>query len=142
MIVVDASLATKWFLDEVDSEQSRRFLNAQRGQLCGPDVLAIEVSRALVAAVNARRVDALAMRSAIHVWLQKVSLAALTLHPLQTRLIQHGVDVALQLGHPLTDCLYLALAIDLDCDLATCDAKFQARAAPLHPRVKLLSDFN
>lgn len=42
MIVVDASLATKWFLNEADSDRARRFLNDKQGQLCGPDVLAID----------------------------------------------------------------------------------------------------
>lgn len=142
MIVVDASLATKWFLNELDSEQSRNFLNRMRGQLCGPDVLALEVSRALVAAANGRRVDARDVRSAIDLWLRKVSVEALTLYPVARDMIQRSADIALQLGHPLTDCVYLTLAIDLDCDLATCDAKFQAKASPIYPRVKLLAEFN
>jgi predicted nucleic acid-binding protein len=57
-------------------------------------------------------------------------------------LVAEAAGIALRLGHPLADCLYLALAIELDCDLATCDAKFQARASSAYPRVQLLSEFN
>ncbi len=142
MIVVDASLATKWFLNEADSEPARRILNSKVGQLHGPDVLTVEVSRALVAAVNARRVTVAHFRGMIAKWLNSVTVDALDLHRLDSHLIKHGVDIALNLGHPLADCIYLALAIDLDCDLATCDAKFQAKAVSVYPRVKLLAEFN
>lgn len=142
MIVVDASLATKWFLNEADSELARAFLHERRGRLCGPDVLSIEVSRALVAASNARRVDAGSMRKTIGVWLERVTVRALTLYPTNVRLIGRGVDIALDLGHPLIDCLYLALALELGCDLATCDAKFRDKAVELYPQVRLLADFN
>ena len=103
-----------------------------------PRSAAIEVSRALVAAANARRVDAHAVRAVIAIWLESVTVEALTL---DSRLIRRGADVAFEIGHPLADCRYLALAIECDCDLATCDAKFHAKAAPVYPRVKLLSDF-
>lgn len=142
MIVVDASLSAKWFLHEAESKRALVFLDDRKGQINGPDFLAIEVSRALVAAANARRIDASMARAAISIWLESITNAALILHPSDPRLIKHGVDIALELGHPLADCLYLALAIELDCDLATCDAKFQAKATSLYPRVKLLSDFN
>ena len=142
MIVVDASLGAKWFLNERDSDRARSFLREHSGQICGPDMLAIEVSRALVAAANARRIGKDTARAAMSIWLESVDSEALILYPTTSMLIQRSVDIALDIGHPLADCLYLALAIDLDCDLATCDAKFQAKAAAAHSRVKLLADFN
>ena len=82
------------------------------------------------------------MRATIDIWLGTVMVDGILLYPLDTELMKSGVDIALELGHPLTDCLYLALAIDLDCELATCDVKFRAKAAPIYPRIKLLADFN
>lgn len=142
MIVVDASLAAKWFLNEADSARAISFLRERKGQVHGPDMLGVEVSRAMVAAANARRVDAGFARAAIALWLESLDSGAVILHPMTSTLIRRSVDIALDLGHPLADCLYLALAIDRDCDLATCDAKFQAKAAPLYPCVKLLADFS
>jgi predicted nucleic acid-binding protein len=48
--------------------------------------------------------------------------------------------LAQTLGHTLKDCLYLALARELDCDFLTCDARFVAKAALLSPRARLLED--
>ena len=142
MIVVDASLAAKWFLNEADSGPARSFLKARRGTLTGPDVLALEVSRALVAAANARRLATDAARAAIATWLESIESSVVTLHRVDPDLLRRGVDLALNLGHPLSDCLYLALAIDLDCDLVTCDAKFRDRAATLYPRIRLLAELS
>lgn len=54
MIVVDASLATKWFVHEAYSDQAEALLLDRERELCGPDILAAEVCRALVAAANFR----------------------------------------------------------------------------------------
>ena len=56
MIVVDASIAAKWFLAEQGSIQALAFLARFEGELCGPDLLEVEVCRTLVAAANARRI--------------------------------------------------------------------------------------
>lgn len=48
-------------------------------------------------------------------------------------------DVALRLGHPFVDCIYLALAVELHCDLVTADRAFFAKAAGEFDRVRLLS---
>lgn len=47
----------------------------------------------------------------------------------------------MRLGHPVKDCLYLALAMELRCDVATRDAKFIARARKIYPAVRHLSDY-
>ena len=44
------------------------------------------------------------------------------------------------LGHPVRDCVYLALAMEFGGELATCDAKFSAKAQTIYPKVKLLAD--
>ncbi len=59
----------------------------------------------------------------------------------QRRLYQAG-KLALALAHPVADCIYLALAIEFGCELATCDAKFQAKAREQYPQVKMLRDFD
>lgn len=142
MIVVDASLAAKWFLAEVDSDEAQRFFQSRRAALHGPDVLMVEVARALVTASNTRRMTSAEARSAIEVWLELLEDAVVTLHRVEPRHLRRATRLALDLGHPLPDCLYLALAIELDCEFVTCDAKFRDKAVSLHPRVRLLSEFN
>lgn len=139
MIVVDASLAVKWLVREPDSDRADRLFDAQAGELCGPDLLVIEVSRALVAAANARRIAPTAARNALTAWFDRLD-GAIILHPCDSRLIDRATTLALDLGHPLADCVYLVLAIDLGVDLVTCDARFHARAASQFSMIKLLAD--
>jgi predicted nucleic acid-binding protein len=46
--------------------------------------------------------------------------------------------LALDLGHPLKDCVYLAMAMELGCDLVTCDARFAEKACEAWAGVRLL----
>lgn len=142
MIVVDASLATKWFVAEADSDRAVAFLRDHEVALCGPDILLTEVCQALVAAANSQRMTGSAVRAAIDVWLDKLESHDLPLHATGWSRARRGTDIALDLGHPLADCLYLALAIDLDCDLVTCDAKFRDKAMPRYPRIRLLAEIS
>ena len=62
MIVVDASLAVKWFLPESGSADATLLLQRNLGDISGPDLLGIEVSATLVRGANfakANRADAL-----------------------------------------------------------------------------------
>lgn len=141
MIVVDASLATKWFLKEADSPAALTFLAANHGEIVGPDLLCVEVCSALVAASNMGRIAKPAARMKIAEWLQALDRGNVPLRALDTRILERGADIALALGHPLADCLYLALALETGADLATCDAKFAAKARITYPSIKLLSDY-
>lgn len=139
MILVDASLAVKWFIDEADRDLAFAFLAEFETDIAGPDFLAIEVSRALVAAVNSRRVEAETGRAAIGSWLAAIAEQRIRLLPTDVGIIQRGIGIALDLGHPLSDCLYLALALDRGVDLVTCDARFHARATSHYPGIRLLN---
>lgn len=62
-----------------------------------------------------------------------------------TPLISAGLKLALSLGHPIYDCLFLALAIKQDCELLTADDAFlktvRAKAPKLEERMHRLADF-
>lgn len=125
MIVVDASLATKWLLWEADTRHARRISSSLR-------------SRAIVRRANERKDiedDALeALRKWITRWGEHV---VKPYRITQNRLFQAG-RLAIQLGHPLPDCIYLVLAMELSCELATCDARFRDRAIDIYPDIRLL----
>ena len=46
--------------------------------------------------------------------------------------------LALDLGHPIKDCIYLALAMKLGCELLTSDRRFAAKDEPVWPKVRVL----
>ncbi|PTS80835.1 hypothetical protein DBR17_10375 [Sphingomonas sp. HMWF008] len=142
MIVVDASLVVKWLVVEDQTEPAIAFLETSSGAVCGPDIVAIEVAGAIVRRVNDRSLSLPTGAAILTSWRTALEQNRVTTIRATPKLIEQAGRLAIQLGHPIADCLYLALAVELDCDLATCDAKFQAKASSLYPRVKLLSDFN
>jgi len=141
MIVVDASLAAKWMLWEEDSPSALAFIRNRIGQLCGPDLLFAEVASAIVRRGNIDKTlldDAI---KALDKWTVSWENHIVKPHRLtQARVFKAG-RLALDLGHQIYDCFYLALAIELRCDLATCDVEFADKARQIWPGVKLLTDY-
>lgn len=141
MIVVDASLAVKWLFRETNTEAAFVFLQHYGGDLVAPEILFIEVAGAIVRRVNERKVrpdDALRMARA---WARTYAEQAIGSHRLTPARLLAASSLALEIGHPLKDCLYVALAGELDCDLATCDAKLRDKAVDFYPRIRLLADY-
>ncbi|MBY0393863.1 MAG: type II toxin-antitoxin system VapC family toxin, partial [Novosphingobium sp.] len=46
--------------------------------------------------------------------------------------------LALDLGHPLKDCIYLALAMKMGCELLTCDLRFATKARGTWTKIRVL----
>jgi predicted nucleic acid-binding protein len=131
LIVVDASAAVKWFLPEAGSEEAERLLTGSR-KLLAPDLIRIEVAGALVRRVRLGELTVEQARLLVAAWVRAITASAVTLVPAEDDMEQ-AVELALRLGHPLADCLYLALAMRLDVPLVTADRKFAARAVAVHP---------
>jgi len=142
MIVVDASLAAKWLLWEADRDRAFAFLNRHGDAMAAPDILLHEVASAVVSRHNQRLMDRQEALTALDEWARSWRNELVQAHRVTADLAQHAGQLALQIGHPIADCIYLALAIELDCDLATCDAKFQARAGRHMTNVRLLDEFD
>jgi predicted nucleic acid-binding protein len=139
MIVVDASLGVKWFLDEAGSDEAIAVLVEHRSEIIAPDLFGVEVAAALVREINAKRDD-----DARHGWELSRLLAlfeseAVALQRVPPKLIADAAAFAVEIGHPLKDCIYLALAIAQGCELFTCDARFAAKAARWAQSIKLVA---
>ena len=116
-LVVDASVALKWFVPEVDGDAARRLLTSGV-TLHAPRFLAVETINAawknwrkqligedVVGGVSGK-IEAL-----IDVW-----------HVDET-LLREATDLARGLNHPLFDCLYLVLAKRLGAKVVTADKR-------------------
>ena len=138
MIVVDASLAVKWFLPEPGSAEAAQLLDRSDGDIVGPDLLGIEVSATLVRGANmvkSNRDEALKSLAKLKFMVES---EAVKLQRTDIDQQDRAAQLAIDLGHPLKDCIYLALAMDLQCDLVTCDARFAAKAKEVWAGVRLL----
>ncbi len=136
-IVVDASVAVKWYLPEPNSADADRLLNGGF-QLLAPDLLIPEVGNILWKRV---------MRSEITVQKAQTILRALESLPISLRpasvLSGNAMTVACGLKRSFYDSLYLALALMEDCRLVTADGKlFDAvkDAAPIRKHILWIED--
>ena len=136
MIVVDASLAVKWLVIEASSDAAEQVLDAN--DIAAPDLIMIEVAGALVRRANETKALAAAMRAALVRWEGLLSDHLIDLFPPTPVALTRAGNLAIDLGHPVKDCLYLALAMDLDCPLVTADARFAAKARGVYADVRVL----
>jgi predicted nucleic acid-binding protein len=125
ILVIDASVAVKWFVDEERSELARDVFR-EGLELAAPDLLLVEVA-------NAMR--------------KKVRLGLMTLEQAQESLgilpnlfgqlrgprdtLAEAFEFARTLNHPVADCMYLACARITDAILLTDDETLYLKAGGL-----------
>ncbi len=116
-VVVDASVAIKWFLPELHDDAALRLLRAEH-RLVAPDLLFPEVGNVLWKRV--RRREATASEAG-------AVLDALVAVPLEVHASQPMMPVAFEIacatGRTVDDSLYLALAVLRECPMVTADRK-------------------
>jgi predicted nucleic acid-binding protein len=139
-VIVDASLAVRWFLLEADSPAARALLAEKIGEIAVPAVFGIEVAATLVREANMDRANAQFMRDAITRLTHLIDDGSILTHDQSPAQLSRAANLAIDLGHPLKDCLYLALAMEKDCELVTCDARFAAKAKGVWDKMRVLGD--
>ena len=136
-VVVDASVAVKWFVPENYSLEATRFLD-RRFRCHIPVLLHSEVGQTIWKKVHQRKeIEAEDGRSI----LRALMLTALELHAV-TPLLEPVFDIALATGRTVYDSIYLALAVALSCKMVTADQKlFNAlRGGPFSDDVLWVAD--
>jgi len=132
-IVVDASVALKWILDEPDSVAASELRNEE---LIAPASWLIEAANALWRRNRIGDIS-LAHARALLSELAEAPVASAAIAPV----LPTALNLAMRLRHPVYDCLYLALAIAGETHVVTADRGFAAAVAN-HPelagRVRLL----
>jgi predicted nucleic acid-binding protein len=118
-VVVDASVAIKWFVHEPGGAEAARLL---RHSLAAPDLLALECANILWKKV-ARAELSLDEAEVIALALEG---AAITIHPTR-RHLSTAMKVACELRCPAYHCFYLALAQELQQPLVTADLRLVNR---------------
>jgi predicted nucleic acid-binding protein len=139
VIVIDASLAVKLYFNESGSEQAIGLIHSHAGEISVPDIFAVEVASALVRQANMDDDNVAVALDCLANFARLINGDTLTLVRPTARDITTAADIAIDIGHPLRDCLYLLLAVQLGCPLVTFDAKFAARANAYHAQIQLLT---
>jgi len=136
MIVVDASVAVKWLLPEPGDAAAQELL-ASEERLVAPSLIRTEVAAALARRARFREIEPHDAETAMGLWLQTLRDGVIGLVADEADLVA-ALGLAMELSHPLQDCLYLALAERLGAPLVTADKKFVNKARASHALVRVL----
>ena len=133
-LIVDASIAVKWFIPEKGSDAAARALDRKSPPIA-PDLIRVEVAnviwklshRKLLSPEQACRIirDFLSLQIGIYD---------------SGALIQPALKIAVQTEQTVYDCLYLALAVNTEGTLLTADQRFAdcIRNTEWKPHIKLI----
>lgn len=134
--IVDASVAIKWFIDEEHRPQARQLLKSKE-QLTAPDLVVTEFAN--IAWKKAMRGDigtaqARLIAANIHRYL-------LVMHP-SLDLVERALDIAMDLRHPIYDCIYLACTERVGGTLVTADRRLirSLETTTYAPLVRFVAD--
>ncbi len=116
-LVVDASVAVKWFVEE-NLRQEARLLVKQGHELVSPDFILIETANIAWKKALRGEIGKDQARTIVAAVPQYVP----TLYP-SSELMDRALELALALDHPVYDCLYLSCADIVDGVLITADEK-------------------
>ena len=118
-LVVDASIAFKWFVPEADAESALALLD-QDVELLTPDLIFAEIGNAMWARLRTIEAGAAA-----------ADAAQLALRRIFNRifpasdLVRRATQLAFELRHPVYDCVYLALCEQENALLVTADERLR-----------------
>ena len=122
-VVIDASVALKWYVTEADSAAARAIF-ASEHDLIAPELVVAEVSNASWKLLRRGELD-----RTQHVRIaQEIGEMLSWLVPLR-QLVPRAAVLAHELDHPVYDCFYLALSEAEDAPLVTADRRLIAKVA-------------
>ena len=138
MLVIDASIAVKWVVEEEGTPQALAL--RQRAKLIAPELLVAECANILwkkAARGELSKEEAILAAKLLH-------SAEVELLPMRS-LFETATSLAIELDHPAYDCIYLALAVENDCPFVTADDRFlrklgQGRRVALRHRAISLTE--
>jgi predicted nucleic acid-binding protein len=136
MIVLDASVAVKTYLEEAGAEAATEFIVGTE-KLLAPELIRLEVAGAICRRVRNGELEAGEAEMRCQHWLEELDRGLFTLTP-DAELLPEAIALSTKLKHPLPDCLYLAVAIQRNAPLITADRAFRERARTLYKQIAML----
>lgn len=132
--IIDSCVAVKWLVEEEHSDLAAAVLG-EPGRRLVPELLFAEVGNALWKRQRSGELDATAVAGALRALPQLVHEVVPILG-----VVERAAGIACGIGHPVYDCVYLALAEAHGAELVTADRKLvtRARLAGLGHRIRLI----
>ena len=118
--VIDTSVVLKWVVKEDGSAAARAWVGKA---LTAPDLIKVELANALWKKVLRREIEP---RQALRAFLEAPE--GVTMVP-TLPLMERALPMAFELVHPVYDCVFLALADQLQVRLLTADKRLQKACA-------------
>ena len=137
-LVIDASIAVKWVVEEVGTQQALAI--REQARLIAPELLVAECTNILWKKVQRNELTRQEALFAARL------LQASEVELLPTRaVLEAATRIAIELDHPAYDCLYLALAVANECGFVTADERFlrklyQTRRTQFRNRIIALNE--
>lgn len=139
-IVVDASVAVKWFVPEPGNDAAQKLLAGDK-PLIAPALIRIEVTSAFVRQFRRDVLPEEDARAAHEAWEQMLTEGTIRLVA-DADLFEEAVACAFAARHDLPDCLYLALAKRMRALVVTADAALVERGRRVYDKISLLEGSN
>ncbi|MFN3233218.1 MAG: type II toxin-antitoxin system VapC family toxin [Alphaproteobacteria bacterium] len=118
-LVVDASVACKWFIEEEGWHEAQQIVEVEE-TLVAPDLIVAEISNIFWRKV---RLDQM-LPSHATAGIDGLMITLTDIVPCAA-LVPRALEISLELDHPAYDCFYIALAERKDVKLVSADAKLQ-----------------
>jgi predicted nucleic acid-binding protein len=123
-VVVDTSIAVKWYLPEKGSEEAARLRTAW--ELAGspiimPELVRVEFANAIWSHKQLRPEE---KKNIVSRFLD----VPFEILPVENELVEKALELAIELDATVYDCIYLALAIFARSRLVTADVQFAKKA--------------
>jgi predicted nucleic acid-binding protein len=120
-LIVDASVAAKWFFEEEGSPRALKLREEQ--DLAAPDFILLEVHHAMWKRLVRRETEKTAVQR-----VQPTLRIAIAHLARSEALAEAAGNISLNHNLAIYDCLYLALAVDINARLVTADQRQFAAA--------------
>lgn len=126
---MDASIAFLWFANEPDRWGAGRLLETESA-LLAPDLMAVEATNAWWKKLRRREMETADVEQAV----TNLLALGITWTP-SAVLLRPAARLAVELGHPVYDCMYLSLAAAHAATLATADERLRRGAERIGIRI-------
>jgi len=137
-LIVDASIVIKWFVTENLREEARQLI-VQGHSLHSPDFVVIELANIAWKKVLRKEIDERQAKGIV-----AASLGGTPIRHRAVNFAERGTEIALGLGHPVYDCIYIACAEELGSILVTADTRLEkaVQATRFASRIVHLANFS